>query len=99
LKITGVPAEALNADARQTIEQILENYRSESGNHQLSNKEKIAKSLAKVGARYSDKFPGTEQMLIIIDKLFGCESGNASPSGRNIIQIIPMDELSQRFQK
>jgi hypothetical protein len=38
-------------------------------------------------------------MLIIIDKLFGCETGNLSPSGRNIIHIISMDELNQRFQK
>jgi DNA mismatch repair protein MutL len=99
LKITGVPAEALNADARQSIEQILESYRSEAGNHQLSNKEKIAKSLARIGARCSDKFPGTEQMLIIIEKLFACESGSYSPSGRNIVQIIPLDELNERFQR
>lgn len=99
LKITGVPAEALNADARKTIEQILDNYSSEVLNQQLSNKEKIAKSLAKIGARYSDRFPGTEQMLIIIDKLFACQNSHASPSGQNIVQIISIDELAARFAK
>ena len=99
LKITGVPAEALNADARQTIEQILENYRSELGNNQLNNKEKIAKSLARIGARCSEKFPGTDQMFMIIEKLFACEASISSPSGRNIVQIISIDELNARFQR
>ena len=94
LKINAVPAEALNANAQKTIEELLEAYKNE---HTTTGGETLARTLARIGARGAEK-PGPTQMLVLIDKLFSCENPGFTPFGKPITTVMPIDEIAGRFK-
>jgi DNA mismatch repair protein MutL len=94
LKINAVPAEALDANAQTTIEELLEAYKNDQA---TSGAETLARTLARIGARSAEK-PGPSQMLVIIDKLFSCENSGFTPFGKPITTVMPIDEIAGRFK-
>jgi len=38
-----------------------------------------------------------DEMKELVDHLFACEMPNFSPSGKNIISILNLDEIEKRF--
>lgn len=95
--INGCPAEIKNPDPKLLIESVLEDYRSNNQDIKKSVKERIARSLAKVSGNSFGVKLNTKEMQELIDRLFGCEDNNFSPSGKKIITIIDTDEFEKKL--
>lgn len=95
--INGCPAEIKNPDPKALIESVLEDYRSNNQDIKKSVKERIARSLAKVSGNSFGVKLNTKEMQELIDRLFGCEDNNFSPSGKKIITIIDTDEFEKKL--
>lgn len=97
LKINGVPAETLDADAREVIESILEEFKKSQQDLRLNRLENLAKTLSIQAARHMPKQQSPEQLLKLIERLFACETPGFSPSGKQTISMLPLNELLERF--
>ena len=99
IKINGVPAEMLDADAKEIIESILEEFKKSQQDLRLNRLENLAKTLAIQAARHLPKQQSPEQLLKLIERLFACETPGFSPNGKQTISIISLDDLAARFGK
>jgi len=99
IKINGVPAEMLDADAKEIIESILEEFKKSQQDLRLNRLENLAKTLAMQAARHLPKQQSPEQLLKLIERLFACETPGFSPSGKQTISILSIDDLASRFGK
>ncbi len=99
IKINGVPAEMLDADAKEIIESILEEFKKSQQDLRLNRLENLAKTLAMQAARHLPKQQSPEQLLKLIERLFACETPGFSPSGKQTISILSIDDLAARFGK
>jgi len=97
--INGIPAETDKLDPKSLIDQLLEQFKTTQQDLSLSRLEKLAKSLAFNAAKNFNKNPSSEQMSLLIDQLFACETTNYTPSGKVIVNIITLEELATKFNK
>ena len=58
----------------------------------------LASKLATLGALNAEVPSNALDAQNLIDKLFSCENGEVTASGRRIIAIVPIDELEKKFQ-
>jgi DNA mismatch repair protein MutL len=96
--IHGFPAEMKPAGAGDTIELMIEQYKSLQGLNQSEQAERICRSAAKVSAIQYGMQLSEAEMQEIIDQLFACENPNHTPSGKLIVKIIGLEELDSHFK-
>lgn len=95
--VNGCPAELKNPDPKALIESLLEDYRDGNEDIKKNNKERISRSVAKIsGLNYGVKL-NQKEMQELVDRLFGCEDSNYSPSGKKIIAILGIDEFEKKL--
>ncbi len=95
--INGLPA-ALKPDKNplELIESLLENYKHQA-EPELPIQDKLARSLAQSAAIRPGQNLSTEEMQLLIDKLFACSNPYHSPSGKRCFITFSLEELSKRF--
>lgn len=99
IEITSVPQDYKNEDIKKSIENIFEKFNNQSIDTTEEIQELIAIEIAKQSSiEYGTKL-SQEEMLIIFDKLFNCESPNFTPNGKKIIEIIETDKIDKLFDK
>ena len=76
---------------------VRHSFRSTEGDIKENAREKIALSLAQAAAIDYGTSINEIEMKLLIDNLFMCETPNYSPGGKNIIQIISMEEIDKKF--
>ena len=98
--IHGIPSE-LNVTGKgavDTLEMMIEQYKSLEGEIDMGITEKVARSTAKSSAiRYGQQLSELE-MQELTDQLFACANPNHSPSGKAIVRIIEVGELDNQFK-
>ena len=99
LKISGVPIETKDLDIKHVIDQLLEQFKASQQGLRLNRLENLAQTLAASASRAKPRNMSAEQMLVLIDQLFACETPNFSPKGKPVISIIGLGELNERFEK
>lgn len=97
ISINGYPA-AVSSDMKETIEILIEEFKSTNGDYSKEINEKIASAMASAAAIHYGESLSVEEMANIFDSLFACSSPNYSPKGKTITSIIPVEELDKRFQ-
>jgi len=97
--INGVPAETDKLDPKSLIDQLLEQFKTTQQDLSTSRLEKLAKTLAYNAAKNYNRHPSIEQMSLLIDQLFACETANYSPSGKAIVNMLTLEELATKFAK
>jgi DNA mismatch repair protein MutL len=95
--VNATPAMFENIEPATLITHFLEIFRSTEGDIKDNAREKVALSLAQAAAIDYGSSIGEIEMKVLIDNLFMCETPNYSPSGKNIIQIISMEEIDKKF--
>lgn len=95
--INGTPADCGNADPKELIEGIIEDFKNTLSDVKLKSREKLAMSLANRSAIKSGQKLNTEEMNNLIDQLFACEMPYISPSGLPTIITMSTEELDQKF--
>jgi DNA mismatch repair protein MutL len=97
-KLNGVPPEALDADQSALIDALLEQFKKNNLNNlQLNRLETLAAGLARQSVKKLQANPSSEALSALVDRLFACETPGFTPSGRQIISMIALEELAQRF--
>ncbi len=96
--INGIPAgmEGINVD--KVVENLLADFKNTEQKAGKTLHEKLARSLSRTSAIGYGKELNREEMQEIVDKLFACESPNYSPTGKNVIHIVPLENIEQRFK-
>jgi DNA mismatch repair protein MutL len=93
--VNGIPVTVKNAVLKDIIEEMLETYKSYEGDLNLEAKEKIARAAAKASAIPYGKVLEMEEMRNLVDNLFACTNPNYSPSGKQVISIINIEEIEK----
>lgn len=98
--IHGMPSE-INVSGKgavDTLEMMIEQYKSLKGELNLGMQEKIAQSTARSSAINYGQQLSEQEMHELTDTLFACENPNYTPSGKLIVKIIDVDELDNQFK-
>ena len=93
--VNGVPVSVKNAVLKDIIEEMLETYKSYEGNLQMEARERISMAVAKASAIPYGKVLEQEEMRSLVDNLFACSTPNYSPSGKQVMSIINVEEIEK----
>ena len=96
--VHGFPAEMNPANAADTIELMIEQFKTLQGLNHTQGAERISRAAAKASAIHYGKQLSDMEMQELIDQLFACENPNYSPSGSLIVKIIDLEELDTHFK-
>jgi DNA mismatch repair protein MutL len=96
--INGIPADVLTGNEKVLFEGLIEQFKYNQSTLSISNRENLARSLAKRSAVKYGKRLEQEEMHTMIDKLFACKSPNYAPDGRPTYSILSMDQLAGHFK-
>lgn len=96
--IAGYPSDSRFENAGELIEGFLAQYKNTGMDITIPQKEKIACSLAVSGAINYGYPLSQEKMQELVDRLFACESPAFSPMGKQVVVILPMEEVERKFK-
>jgi len=96
--IKGVPSEFENINIASLLDEIIDSYKNGEVNPENEIKEQLAKIMAKSGCMNFGEALSPEEMAMLVNKLFMCETPNFSPSGKPVISILSNEELEGRFK-
>jgi DNA mismatch repair protein MutL len=96
LSIKGYPSDAAS-DPAGTMKNILAGIMNEDPGEFNNQFEKIAAEMARASAIPYGKNLSPVEMREMIDMLFACATPNYSPSGKQTINILTIDELDKRL--
>jgi DNA mismatch repair protein MutL len=96
--IHSFPADIINGNEKQILEELLEQYKSQLGISRLNKRDRLAQSLAVSSSIKAGKLLGVEEMRSLIDELFACENPYTAPNGRLTFSTFSFDEVESRFR-
>lgn len=97
--IHGIPAEIAGMNAPEVLEGLIENYKLNNLEAKLDSKENICRSMAKNNCIKSGKKLSEEEINLLLEHLFQCESFSHSPSGKPVFIEIPAGEIEKQFKR
>ena len=97
--VHGVPAGVSGTGIGDTLEMMIEQYKSVQGNMDLGHDERIAGAAARAAAIHYGESLEELEMQELIDSLFACQNPHHSPTGKPIVRIIALDELDRYFKE
>lgn len=95
--VNGMPADSRNADPRNMLEQVLEDYKETARDSKIEKTIRVARSMAMAGAVKQGTLLKQEEMREIIDQLFACLEPGFSPSGNPVLHILSMEDIMKMF--
>ncbi len=97
--VHGFPAEMKPTDAGETIELMIEQYKTMQGLDDTQYAERVSRAAAKASAVQYGKQLNDIEMQELIDQLFSCANPNHTPSGSLIVRIMDLQELDAHFKE
>lgn len=91
--INGTPSDAAGCDAVDLLEEILENYKTNTTDLQLDRKLNLAKTMAVQLAIKPQTRLSEMEMQNLVDQLFACNVAEVAPNGKKIYVILNMEDL------
>ena len=98
IAVHGFPAEMNPSGAGETIDQMIEQYKTLQGLDDREPAERIARAAARTSAIHYGTTLKDQEIQELIDQLFACEDPNHSPSGKPIVKILNLEELDSYFK-
>ncbi len=96
--VHGFPAEMKPTDAGDTMELMIEQYKTLQSLNDTHYAERISRAAAKTSAIQYGKQLNDKEMQELIDQLFACANPNHTPSGSLIVRIMDLEELDAHFK-
>ena len=96
--VHGFPSDIKPVGAADTLELMIEQYKTLQGLNNMQHAERISRAAAKASAIHYGKQLSDIEMQELIDQLFACENPNHTPSGSLIVKIIDLEELDAHFK-
>lgn len=97
--VHGIPTEAENKNARNLIEQLLEEFKENLSELKNNPREQLIQSLAKSMSIKSDQQLSGAEMKNLIDELFACQMPYSLPNGKPIIITYSLEDLDKQFKR
>ncbi len=95
--VRGVPSDVRLGAEHVILEEILDQYRSNTDAFKLDTRENLARSLARRSAIKPGRVLKPEEARGLIDQLFACRMPYADPSGRPTMIKVSLEELAKRL--
>ena len=95
--IQGTPADVLNGNEKQVLEQLLEQFKNFSSDLKYSKREMLLRSLAGQQAVKGGVALTEQEMQGLVEGLFACVQPNVTPSGRPTYLEFKRDQLEKMF--
>ncbi|MEK6614588.1 MAG: DNA mismatch repair endonuclease MutL [Bacteroidota bacterium] len=99
--IHGIPADISNQNVFELLEKLMEDYKASQGGKSdlyFAKKEIVARAMAKNLAIKSGVPLTHQEMSQMVDELFACKIPYASPSGKQTLITISLDELEKKLK-
>jgi DNA mismatch repair protein MutL len=96
--IAGYPADSKFESPRELLEVFLEKYKTTDTDIKANVRERIARSMAVAGSVNYGETLSQSMMQELVDALFACESPGYSPSGKQVVVILTLEEIEKRFK-
>ncbi|MBC3541337.1 DNA mismatch repair endonuclease MutL [Rufibacter sediminis] len=97
LVVNGIPAEIPLRDEKELIEGLLEQYKNNLSAMKVDRQENLARAMAKrVASRLTGRL-SDQEMNALVDRLFGCQVPNYTPSGQKTLVILQTEQLQDLF--
>lgn len=96
--INGVPGFLDDSNTKGIIETMLEEYKNSASDLKERAKERLATSLAVASSIDYGQSLSQEEAGSLIDSLFACQTPNFSPTGKPVLEIIPLDEIEKKLK-
>ncbi|PTN10388.1 DNA mismatch repair endonuclease MutL [Mangrovibacterium marinum] len=93
--INGFPSIIENISPMEIVDSLLEDLKNTATDLHEKAKEKIAASLAAASAISYGHFLRDEELNQLIDQLFACSTPNFSPSGKQVLTIMPIEQFEK----
>ncbi|TAN13633.1 MAG: DNA mismatch repair endonuclease MutL [Chitinophagaceae bacterium] len=97
--IHGIPGDLDAGNEKESIEQLLEQFKQFSDELRMNKREMMIRSLASQHAIKSGQNLSAAEMQNLIDRLFACEQPQVTAGGRNTFLTFRLDELDKLFGK
>jgi DNA mismatch repair protein MutL len=98
ISINSQPAENSSSNPGELLKTLLEVYKNTETDPASTMKEKIASAMARASAIPYGKILSQSEMGDLFDSLFACSAPNYSPAGKQVINIVTLEELDKRFK-
>lgn len=96
--INGLPADLPKGNEQQFIEGLLENVKENRTKYKLTEKENVARSMAKNAAIFANKILNPHEQSLLASELFVCDFPRYCPFGRIVYVNLPREELNKKFK-
>lgn len=93
--INGTPGMLDNSSPLSVIETLLEDMKSSASDLKEKAREKVAASLARASAISYGYNLKQEEINQLIDQLFACSTPNFSPTGKQVLTIVPIEHFEK----
>ncbi len=97
--VNGIPADIPNANEKNLLESLIEQYKQNQSELRLEKKENLARALAKRSAiRQGTKLTLLE-MNSLIDQLFACKMPTYAPNGNPTLVLMTTEKIASMFNR
>ena len=93
--INGTPGILNSNSPLEIVESLLEDMKSSADDLQEKAREKLAASLARASAIPYGYVMKPEEINQLIDQLFACSTPNFSPTGKQVLTIVPIEHFEK----
>lgn len=97
--LNAIPADVQAANEKELLEELIEQYKNNLATLKLDKRENLARAMAKRLASKLQPRMSDLEMNSLVDKLFGCEVPNYTPSGQKTLVIMELGQLQELFMK
>jgi len=97
--VEGIPSDLQIHEERSIFEELLSNFKENMRLEPLHPRENLARSLSKRASIKPGKHLTNEEMRLLIDELFACESPMYSPEGKPTYITLSLSEIKKKFKE
>jgi len=97
--IQGTPADLVQGNEKNTIDNLLEQYKNFSADLKFSKREKLVRSVAKQQSIKPGKQLSEKEMQSLVQDLFACKQANMGPDGSPTYLEFRKEELEKMFKR
>jgi DNA mismatch repair protein MutL len=97
--VEGIPADINHNSEHELLESLLEGFKNNTAILKLDKRDTLARTLARNAATKAGTKLSLEEMNLLIDQLFACQSPNQALNGKPVISTFTLNELAERFEK
>lgn len=97
--IQGIPADVKPGNEKNAIELLIEQFKHFSSDIKFSKREKLVRCMSRQQSIKAGQSLGQEEMLLLIEELFTCNSPNVTPTGSPTYLEFKEDYLDRMFAR